>query len=219
MRSRCLNVGIVVVAAGLAQAHAVRAQSQPSVTVASANATVMARPQLRGEVIATFQPGASLELIGMEDDWFWVLLARDTYGTRRPGWIHASLIEGYQPPPASQETKKAHKKWPRDAGPAQAQRADAVVTKEQLQQTRREQEDARRQEKEDARRQRAEAAKAKKDTERLQRAERDLERARRNYQQLMQPAPPAADQPAAAPAGQPETPRRPAPTPDPDDLH
>src|SRR5262249_28297183 len=150
------------------------AESQPMITVASPNAQVMARPQLRGEVVATLQPGASLEMLGMEDDWFWVLLARDSHGTRRPGWIHASLIEGYQPPaPAEEATANKTDKRTREARPSRAQQADAAAAKEQ-QQARREQEEARRQEKEDARRQRAEAAKAKRDAERLQKAERDL---------------------------------------------
>src|SRR5262249_33519840 len=40
-------------------------------------------------------PGTTLDVLGKDGGWYWVVLPRDGYGTRRGGWVKADDVEPY----------------------------------------------------------------------------------------------------------------------------
>jgi outer membrane protein OmpA-like peptidoglycan-associated protein len=70
------------------------AQTLPSLRVLN-GATPIVRwyPSVKSDVIATVEPGTSLESLGKEDGWYWVITPRDATGTRRAGWVAARDVE------------------------------------------------------------------------------------------------------------------------------
>jgi outer membrane protein OmpA-like peptidoglycan-associated protein len=70
------------------------AQTLPILRVLnSATPIVRWYPSVKSDVIATVEPGTSLESLGKEDGWYWVITPRDATGTRRAGWIAARDVE------------------------------------------------------------------------------------------------------------------------------
>jgi opacity protein-like surface antigen len=59
---------------------------------------------MAGDVVATLPAGASVEVLGKEDNWYWVVLPPDQHGVRRSGWINGMLLEGGTPVAATNGT-------------------------------------------------------------------------------------------------------------------
>lgn len=76
-----------VLAAGLAWAEV------DQIRVKVGPAPVYQRPQTSSAVMMTAPEGTVLEVIKRDGDWYWVVLPRDQYGTRRGGYIAAYLVE------------------------------------------------------------------------------------------------------------------------------
>jgi hypothetical protein len=116
MCSRRVATGLIAAVALLGpRALEAGAQAQGTIRVVSPNAAVMRRANLKGDVVAPAPPGTVLEVIDLEGDWYWVMLAPDSNGSRRPGWIRASDVEvvtvgkpKHSPvPPAPGDTRQA----------------------------------------------------------------------------------------------------------------
>lgn len=65
----------------------------PTVRVVSDQATVFERTDLKSAVMAEAPSGMVFDVLDKEGNWYWVLMPRDTNGTRRPGWIEARHVE------------------------------------------------------------------------------------------------------------------------------
>jgi hypothetical protein len=116
------------------------AQSLAVVRVVTANALAFSRPETRSPAVTTVPLNAELEVLDTQDEWFWVMLARDAQGTRRGGWLHATDVQVVKAGTSIREN--------RAPGPP--------------------------------------AKPSKRDVKRLQKAERELEAARRQYEKLVQ---------------------------------
>ncbi len=88
-------------------------------------ANVYQRPETGADVLAVVPEGTILEVLKRDGDWYWVMLPRDAYGTRRGGYIAAYLVEpiarkgtaepAAAPPPPSMPGARP---FPSDAQPA-----------------------------------------------------------------------------------------------------
>jgi hypothetical protein len=78
----------LVIAAGLALcASSAAAQSSPSVRVTAEEGAVYERRSVKGDLITTWPAGTMLEVLDDVDGWYWVLLPPDPNGTRVAGWM------------------------------------------------------------------------------------------------------------------------------------
>ncbi len=70
--------------------------------VVSEPTSVLEGPRRGAEVITIAARASVVELIGREDGWCWIVLARDEYGTRRAGWVPCKVIDAARPQPPSE---------------------------------------------------------------------------------------------------------------------
>jgi hypothetical protein len=203
---RIAIVAVVLVGSTTTQASA---QDGTHIRVASPNATVMSRASIRSDVMATPPPGAILDVLDRDGDWYWVLLEPDRNGTRRPGWIRATDLEGgYVERPAELSSRPLKAKWPPKAKqnvraesgqPARDRRADRAqeaelrrAVKARLEEDRRlqraQQDEERRQKQAQLDEQRR-LKKTQAEETRLKKVREDFEKAQREYDKLVQSTP------------------------------
>jgi len=171
MLLRIFATVLIVIGALAGAAAAVSGQDITTVRVVAEDARVTARPSARSEVMAALAPGAILEVLDREGDWYWVLLHPGAHGTREAGWIRREVIELAQAgrngvsmlPPTSKELAERRK----------AERAEQKA------------QDQARKAEEKARKAAEKSRKA--DDQSLKNAERELEKARRDFEKLTEP--------------------------------
>ena len=81
------------------------AQSLPYVRVSKDKTEITTSQDGRGDVLMTAVKGTVLEVIHIEgdryqerkDNWYWVVLPRDAWGTRRAGWIDGKHVQHLPP--------------------------------------------------------------------------------------------------------------------------
>jgi flagellar biosynthesis GTPase FlhF len=168
----------------------VAAQSEATIRVETESATVLSRRAFDGDVLATVPQGTVLDLLGREGDWYWVLLAADHYGTRRPGWVYIRPVdpEGEEKR-AREEEEKRHEEAEKRARAAEKagreERAARAKEEEQAARIKAREEIARaKAERAAAAEQRKQAARQKEDDRRLEKIKRELEKARQDYEKL-----------------------------------
>ena len=89
---RSLVVSLIASAGLCAWAPAASAEIV-MVRVVGENVVVKTRPSRVADTLAKPQPDAVLEVLSKEGAWFWVLVARDSHGTQRAGWVRESDVE------------------------------------------------------------------------------------------------------------------------------
>ncbi len=100
MRSALLTLGVSLLPLGTAFA-----QSMPLVRVAREEADIVGTLHPRGGVVMTAAAGTVFEVIytegnryaPLQDNWYWVLLPRDPWGTQRAGWVSGRDVEHVEP--------------------------------------------------------------------------------------------------------------------------
>src|SRR5262245_733821 len=109
-RSRSIRIGLLALGLSALPLGTAFAQSFPVVRVANDEVKVLASLAPKGGAVMKAPPGTTFEVIFIEgdrytarkDNWYWVLLPRDAWGTQRVGWISGHDVEYV---PASHETK------------------------------------------------------------------------------------------------------------------
>jgi hypothetical protein len=61
--------------------------------VVSTPVPVLEQPRRGADVVMIAQRGTVLEVVGRENEWCWVLLPPDQYGTRRAGWLRCAVLD------------------------------------------------------------------------------------------------------------------------------
>jgi peptidoglycan-associated lipoprotein len=92
-----LLVGLPAVPAGAQSPAAVPAM----VRVVKTTAILRWFPHTPDEVIGTAEDGTTLDVLGREQGWYWIMTTRDANGSRRGGWIAAGDVEPYVEEPAA----------------------------------------------------------------------------------------------------------------------
>ena len=111
LRFALLTLGVSVLPIGTAYAQSF-GQNNPTVKVAKDEVSIMSSLYPRGGAVMRATEGTTFEVIFTEgdrysarkDNWYWVLLPRDSWGTQRVGWVSGRDVE-YVPP--VRETKQA----------------------------------------------------------------------------------------------------------------
>jgi hypothetical protein len=150
-------LGIAAGVSLLAMAAPASAQntSPTKVRVQAKSAKVMETAVTTSDVVQEVPEGTELDVMLVDEGWYWVILPRDGYGTRRGGWVRIRDVEGADP--------------------------DAVTPKEARAQARRAKREARKQAEEDKRAAKAQARATNKEEratqEALRKAAKDSQRA------------------------------------------
>jgi hypothetical protein len=130
---------LVLLAAG---ASAVSAQKLPMLRVIQDTAPVRTRPTFFSEIVKTAGKGTMLDVVDMQDDWYWVILPADENGTRYPGWIRRHDVEIVSFGDASSTlrhlSESVEEAKQRDAAQAAEEQARLDQAKEKLEEARRE---------------------------------------------------------------------------------
>jgi opacity protein-like surface antigen len=98
----------VLLIAGGAAAEQVRIASGPA---------VVTEWRMAGETVATLPAGTSVEVLGRDDGYYWIVLPPDENGVRRSGWLNARLVataaDAPAPPPdvLSPVSKPSGPRW------------------------------------------------------------------------------------------------------------
>jgi outer membrane protein OmpA-like peptidoglycan-associated protein len=81
---------------------AIIATAAPTVAATPTQVRVVERPAriqvsccMPAGVLAEAPPGTTLDVLHRDGDWYWVVLPRDSYGTRKGGWVRADDVEPY----------------------------------------------------------------------------------------------------------------------------
>jgi hypothetical protein len=148
MLYRTRMLGIAAGLTLLAAAAPVSAQNTmpTKVRVKGKSAKVMDTQAMTSDVVQEVTEGTDLDVLLAEDGWYWVILPRDGYGTRRGGWVRIREVEGVDP--------------------------DVVTPKEARAQARKAKRDARKQAEEDKRAAKVQARAAKKEERAMQEAQK-----------------------------------------------
>lgn len=93
--------------------------------VVSTPVPVLERPGRGAEVLAILPRGAAVEMVGRENEWCWVLLPADQYGTTRAGWLRCSVLQDAPVQPATASTRPVP---PASPTPTPIDGADGGVT-------------------------------------------------------------------------------------------
>jgi hypothetical protein len=92
-RTRMLGI-----AAAAALSAAVPASAQMSgptkVRVVAKSAKIMATTAMTSDVIEQVPQGTEFDVLLEDDGWYWVVLPRDGYGTRHGGWVRVKDVDG-----------------------------------------------------------------------------------------------------------------------------
>jgi len=83
----------LVTAAGLLACAPAASAEVVLVRVVGSDVTVKSRPSRAAETLAQPQADTVLEVLDKDGPWFWVLIARDSHGTQRAGWVKESDVE------------------------------------------------------------------------------------------------------------------------------
>ena len=62
--------------------------------VVAKNAKIMATTAMSSDVIDEIPQGTEVDVLLEDDGWYWVVLPRDGYGTRRGGWVRVKDVDG-----------------------------------------------------------------------------------------------------------------------------
>jgi hypothetical protein len=161
-----LRLGLLVVATMVALADAAGAQSPTIVRVITDDAPITSRLNPRSPVIARALLDVRYEVNDAVGDRYWVMLPPDENGTRRPGWITATDVEivfaerNFKPFGTAVVGARAPKVEKPKAPKAEDAEAPEVAA----------------------------AKPPKQEDRRLKKAERDLEAARRRYEEAVSKA-------------------------------
>src|SRR3989442_10490987 len=108
MRFRYLITGsLVIFVLSGPGVHGALAQVQKverTVRVEQPGALVRVRASPKAEVLAPAPVNTLLVVLDRDADWLWVLLPADAHGTKRPGWIRASEVEKSATPEPGDES-------------------------------------------------------------------------------------------------------------------
>jgi uncharacterized protein YgiM (DUF1202 family) len=86
-------------------------ESAPTrVRVKAKSAKVMNTTAMTSDVVEDVPEGTELDVLLSDDGWYWVVLPRDGYGTRRGGWVRVRDVEGTDPAELSAKAAKAQAK-------------------------------------------------------------------------------------------------------------
>lgn len=195
MRPHSLILGLLAAVALVGPlAGTGRAQEPTRIRIGSPTAPAMSRESTSSDLVMTLSAGTELEVLGRENDWFWVVLPADGYGTSRAGWVHAGNVDGavLRRAPKVKEDRAARAEQRAAAKAARkAEKASAMAArnaeKAALRSARDEAAAARRTAKANAKAAQVAAREAKKaeaDERRVRRAAEELEKARRDYERL-----------------------------------
>jgi len=202
-RTRMLGI-----AATAALSAAVPASAQfggpTKVRVVAKVAKVMATTAMASDVIDELAQGTEVDVLLEDAGWYWVVLPRDGHGTRRGGWVRVKDVDGTTE--AELAAKAAQAEAKREALAAKKQAAadkhaaaaaERAAKAEQKNAAKHVQDDAK------AEAQHSEQADATSgtgaDDKRLQKAQKDLEKARADYEAAVKRRSDASTTPAASP--------------------
>lgn len=91
--SRRPNFWRLVALTGLVWLVGATAGYAQAVRVKIGPATIYEKPRTSSDIVTTVAEGTVLEMIQRDGDWYWVILPRDTNGTRRGGYIAVYVCE------------------------------------------------------------------------------------------------------------------------------
>ena len=83
----------LVAAAGLLASAPAASAEVVMVRVVGSDVAVKSRPSRTADTLAKPEADTVLEVLDKEGPWFWVLIARDSHGTQRAGWVKESDVE------------------------------------------------------------------------------------------------------------------------------
>jgi hypothetical protein len=110
LRISIRRVAIALALTGLAESQVQAQNFTPrTVRIGNESAAVVTRPVFGADVINVVPAATELEVLLLDDGWYWVVLAPDTYGTRRAGWLRAGTVEGGSEPMPNKAGQKAPK--------------------------------------------------------------------------------------------------------------
>jgi outer membrane protein OmpA-like peptidoglycan-associated protein len=94
---------LIAIAVSVPATSAAQSRMPAHVRVMTKSEPIMRWLEPRNDIILTVDEGTTLEVIDFDQDKgsYWVVLPPDVHGTRRVGWVHASGVEPYVPPPAA----------------------------------------------------------------------------------------------------------------------
>jgi hypothetical protein len=217
-RTRMLGI-----AAAAALSAAVPASAQmggpTKVRVVAKTAKIMATTAMASDVIDEIPQGTEVDVLLEDSGWYWVILPRDGYGTRHGGWVRVKDVDGTSEAElaakaaqaaAKHEAQQAKKQAATDkrASEAAAHAAKAeqqAAAKEAQRAIKADQQAAKHAaahpEKVDAQQTMHADAKSENgaDDKRLQKAQKDLEKARADYEAALKRRSDESTTPAAAP--------------------
>jgi hypothetical protein len=226
------------IAAAAALSAAVPASAQMSgptkVRVVAKTAKIMATTAMASDVIEVVPQGMEFDVLLEDDGWYWVVLPRDGYGTRHGGWVRVKDVDGtteaeLAAKAAQSEAKKAaheaKKQAEVDKRAAKAEHQSAAkeaahAAKAEKQAAQAEQQVAKQAAKQTAKADKVDAQHTTHadaasgngaDDKRLQKAQKDLEKARADYEAALKRRVDASTTSAAAPT--PTASTTPAPSP------
>ncbi|HET7216936.1 MAG TPA: OmpA family protein, partial [Vicinamibacterales bacterium] len=97
---RALSIGTLLVVAVSVPVSPAAAQQIPShVRVITGSARILRWLRPANDVLLTVNQGTTLEVLDQDADWYWVVVPPNAHGTRKVGWIRASNVEPFVPPP------------------------------------------------------------------------------------------------------------------------
>jgi outer membrane protein OmpA-like peptidoglycan-associated protein len=105
-RSRSIRIALLAFGVSALPLATALAQSPfPVVKVANDEVAVRSSLSLKGESVMKAAAGTTFEVLYTEgdrytprkDNWYWVLLPRDAWGTQRTGWISGDDVESFAP--------------------------------------------------------------------------------------------------------------------------
>jgi hypothetical protein len=113
LRNSIARVAIGFALAGAAE-YPVQAQHgvPRTLRIGNESAAVVSRPAFGADVVEVVPAGTQLDVLMLDREWFWVVLAPDVYGTRRVGWLRADDVEGAReamPMPVGKKAPKPKK--------------------------------------------------------------------------------------------------------------
>jgi hypothetical protein len=95
MFDRTRMLGIAAAAALSAAVPASAQMGGPTkVRVVAKTAKIMATTAMTSEVIEQVPQGTEFDVLLEDDGWYWVVLPRDGYGTRHGGWVRVKDVDG-----------------------------------------------------------------------------------------------------------------------------
>ena len=225
-RTRILGIAA---AAALSTALPASAQlgGPTKVRVVAKSAKIMATTAMASDVVEEVPQGTEMDVLLEDDGWYWVILPRDGYGTRHGGWVRVKEVDGTLEAEAAAKAAQAAVKHEAEAAKKQAaadkqatekaahaaQAEQKAAAKEAQRAAKAEQDAAKHAQHNTKSEQPAKHAQADAqqtthadaksssgaDDKRLQKAQKDLEKARADYDAALKRRADESTTPAAAP--------------------